>query len=78
MDEILHSHGRQALPDAIPAEETAGGAREGAREQGRRPLLDALITAGRKVGAVLHRADAAVAGRKAVRSEEHTSELQSR
>ena len=50
MDEILHSHGRQALPDAIPAEETAGGAREGAREQGRRPLLDALITAGRKVG----------------------------
>ena len=66
MDEILHSHGRQALPDAIPAEEAAGGAREGAREQGRRPLLDALITAGRKVGAVLHRADAAVAGRKAV------------
>ena len=66
MDEILHSQGRQALPDAIPAEETAGGARESAREQGRRPLLDALITAGRKVGSVLHRADAAVAGHKAV------------
>lgn len=66
MDEILHSHGRQTAPDAIPAEETAGGAREGAREQGRRPLLDALITAGRKVGSVLHRADAAVAGHKAV------------
>ncbi|WP_294552975.1 M23 family metallopeptidase [uncultured Pseudoflavonifractor sp.] len=66
MDEILHSNGRQAMPDAIPAGETAGGVQEGAREQGRRPLLDALITAGRKVSSVLHRADAAVAGRKAV------------
>ena len=67
MDEILHSNGRQAVPDAIPAEETAGGVREGsAPEQGRRPVLDALIAAGRSVGALLHRADAAVAGHKAV------------
>ena len=67
MDEILHSNGRQAVPDAIPGEEAAGGVREGARpEQGRRPVLDALIAAGRSVGALLHRADAAVAGHKAV------------
>ena len=65
MDEILHSRGRQTIPGAIPAGETAG-APEGAREQGRRPVLDALITAGRRVGALFHRADAAVAGHKAV------------
>ena len=47
MDEILHSNGRQAVPDAIPAEETAGGVREeGSSRQGRRPVLDALIAAG--------------------------------
>ena len=67
MDEILHSNGRQAVPDAIPAEETAGGVREeGSSRQGRRPVLDALIAAGRSVGALLHRADAAAAGHKAV------------
>ena len=67
MDEILRSNGRQAMPDALPSGETAGGAREGARpEQSRRPVLDALVAAGRSVGALLHRADAAVAGRKAV------------
>ena len=67
MDEILRSNGRQAMPDALPSEETAGGAREGVRpEQSRRPVLDALVAAGRSVGALLHRADAAVAGRKAV------------
>ena len=65
MDEILHSNGRQAAPDAIPAEETAGGAREGAR-QGRSPVLDALVAAGRSVGALFHRADAAAAGHKVI------------
>ena len=67
MDEILRSNGRQAMPDALPSGETAGGVQEGVRpEQSRRPVLDALVAAGRSVGALLHRADAAVAGRKAV------------